>query len=301
MSKKRHAPEKLAQRLNDQFGRKAFEVIEKAYQTPRIVTFRVNTIKSTEEEIMNALRKDRIAFERVKQIPGAFIVKNIKSKELLNLPICKEGKIYVQGLSSMIPPLLLDPKPGESVLDLCAAPGSKTSQIAALMNGQGKITAIEKDPVRFQKLEHTLNLQSTNNVDAIEADATRELRDNPIMFDKILADVPCSAEGRIDLFSPRTFRYWSERNITAHAKLQRSLLRSAAPHLKPGGTLVYSTCTLAPQENEDLINWFLSEHPDFEVIKTISPLHATWIKNGHYLLPNNKHEGLFVSTLTKKQ
>ncbi|NQV89333.1 MAG: RsmB/NOP family class I SAM-dependent RNA methyltransferase [Parcubacteria group bacterium] len=295
--RKHSLPTAFTDRLVNQFGRQGSESILASFKMTRATTFRVNTKKATDEDIMNFLRDHNIVYERVKTIPHAFIAKKLSSKEVLALPLCTDGHIYVQGLSSMVPPVILDPKPGETVLDLCAAPGSKTSQMANMMQGKGRLLAIEKDTVRFQKLQYTLNLQGSDFVEQIEGDALRVCKSLHGTFDAILADVPCSAEGRIDLNAPRSFHFWSERNIVAHAKLQRSLLRAAVPCLKPGGRLVYSTCTLAPEENEQMIDWLLTEFPKLKLLPVTSPLTGKPMKNGYCLLPNTKHEGLFVSSL----
>ncbi len=270
-----------------------------AMQEKRLPTFRVNTIVATDDEVMAALRKDAIQFERVKDIPHAFIIKNKTDKELLAHPLTTSGKIYLQGITSMLPALVLDPQPGETVLDLCAAPGSKTSQIAALMNNQGRLVACEKDPVRFEKLKHTLTLQGAN-AEAIHVDATLLHHTHAELFDRVLADVPCSAEGRINVNDRRSFSFWSQKNITEHAKLQRRLLRSAVACLKPGGTLVYSTCTLSPEENEDMIGWLVQEYPLMKPQTFTLPFPS---KIGPHktatLVPTNTYEGFFVAKLSK--
>ena len=138
-------------------------------------------------------------------------------------------------------------------------------------------------------------------MDARNLDATLLHHEMPETFDAILADVPCSAEGRFDLNDKRSYSYWSEKNIIAHAKLQRRLLRSAVQCLKPGGTLVYSTCTLAPEENEDMIGWLLTEFPEMKPAPVTLPL-LNIKKTAHQtvtVLPNETMEGFFVAKLTK--
>ncbi len=281
-------PVELQTRLEQQFGPFAVQKMITAFSAKRLPTFRTNTLKATDDDVMQELRHHQIQFERIKTIPHAFRVRNADEKTLFELPMFKEGKVYMQGIASMLPPLALNAQPGEKVLDLCAAPGSKTSQIAALMNGKGEILACEENGVRFQKLEHTLRLQGTANVTARHTDATLIYKEFPEYFDRVLADVPCSAEGRIQLFDPRTFRYWSQKNILAHAKLQRRLLRSAVRALKPGGTLVYSTCTLAPEEDEQMIAWLKEEFPEMALIG-----------KPEYVLPSIEQEGFFVAKMEK--
>ncbi len=294
-------PQALVNRLTKQFGPGALASMLKAFEKSRLPTFRVNTLKSTDEIVMNKLRDDGIAFERVKDIPHAFKIKNRSDRQLLEHELATSGQIYLQGLSSMIPPLLMDLKPGESILDLCAAPGSKTSEIAALTDNRARIVAMEENDIRHQKLLNTISMQGASSVDARHGDSTQLHKELPQAFDKILADVPCSAEGRIDLSDQRSYKYWAEKNIVAHAKLQRRLLRSAVACLKPGGILVYSTCTLAPEENEGMVEWLITEFPFMKTAEVSIPLknaRATAHKT-ITLLPSEEAEGFFVAKLVK--
>ncbi|MBI5793752.1 RsmB/NOP family class I SAM-dependent RNA methyltransferase [Candidatus Uhrbacteria bacterium] len=292
-------PDALLTRLTNQFGSVATRTMLLAMSEKRLPTFRVNTLHATDETVMATLREDAIQFERVRDIPHAFFVKNKTDKELLAHALTTSGKIYLQGLTSMLPPLVLDAQPHESVLDLCAAPGSKTSQIAALMKNTGRLVACEIDEVRFEKLKHTLTLQGVN-AQALHIDATLLHHTHNEVFDRVLADVPCSAEGRINLNDRRSFSFWSQKNIIEHAKLQRRLLRSAVACLKPGGTLVYSTCTLAPEENEGQIAWLVDEFPMMQPVAITLPFSG---KQGLYktatLLPTSRYEGFFISKLMK--
>ncbi len=296
-------PEPLAERLKRQFGLSIFTQILRAFDTERLPSFRVNTLKSNDNAVMGALRESAIQFERVKDIPHAFRIKNRTSQELLAHPLAKSGAIYLQGLSSMIPPLILDPKPGETILDLCAAPGSKTTQIASLTGNQAHIAALEENVIRFERLENSLKVQRATSVTAIHTDATLWTKHTDLRFDKILADVPCSAEGRINLHDPRSYKFWNEKNIATHAKLQRRLLRGAVQVLKPGGTLVYSTCTLAPEENEEMISWLLSEFPELKS-SPIDPQIANARKTANQtitVLPSEQSEGFFIAKIVKPE
>jgi 16S rRNA (cytosine1407-C5)-methyltransferase len=305
-------PPKFLERLEKQFGSSGMKNIVLAFGEKRRPTFRANTLKTTDEEVMAVLREENIAFERVKNIPHAFRIKNRTDRELLEHQLCTSGKIYLQGIASMLPPLILDPKPGETVLDLCAAPGSKTSQMAAMMALSpplphrgvegGRLIACDDNSVRFQKLENTLKIQGATFVETKEIDASLLHKELPATFDKILTDVPCSAEGRISTNDPRSFSFWNEKNIIAHAKLQRRLLRSAAVCLKPGGTLVYSTCTLAPEEDEQMIEWLLQEFPELKAMAFELPVSTIrkGTNNTVYVLPSKEYEGLFVAKVVKR-
>ncbi|HBU27993.1 TPA: hypothetical protein DEB00_02645 [Candidatus Uhrbacteria bacterium] len=290
-------PKPFLDRLLHQFGAKQSAQILDGFRARRATTFRTNTLKATDKEIEQLLVEHNIAFQRIQSIPHAFQVLNVGSKQVLDLPICQDGRIYVQGLSSMVPPLILSAQPGESVLDLCAAPGSKTSQIGAMMTQRGKLVAMENNAIRFDKLLYTLTKQDLPFVEAIKGDAVKLCRTLHGQFDAILADVPCTAEGRINLSLERSYAYWSQRNIEKHVLMQQNLLRAAVPCLKPGGRLVYSTCTLAPQENEGIIRWLLKTFPHLTLEPIESPVPSHPLVEGFYLLPSDLHEGLFVSCL----
>lgn len=261
--------------------------------------FRVNTLKESDAEVMDVLRGDAWKFERILGVPYAFQLKEKNEHELLAHPLAREGKIYIQGISSMLPPFVLDPKPGEIVLDLCAAPGSKTSQITAMTGNTGTLVACENDEIRFERLAHTVKLQGAK-VELMHADAALACRAWPERFDAVLADVPCSAEGRILLSEPRSFRFWSQKNIHEHARLQRRLLTYAVPTLKPGGRLVYSTCTLAPEENEEMMAWLLATFPELKPVPFTLPIAAVARKPaGKVILPSKLAEGMFVAKFRK--
>ena len=295
-------PQAFLDRLTAQFGQAGMLRVVAGCRAKRMRTLRVNTLRTNDEDVMEVLRHEQIQFERVKEIPHAFIIKNRTSKELLAHPLCTSGKVYLQGLASMIPPLLFDAEEigGKTVLDLCAAPGSKTTQLAALTNNMAEIIACEENAIRFAKLKHTVDMQGAR-VDVRHTDATLFHHEMPQTFDAVLADVPCSAEGRIDTSDPRTYKFWSQKNITEHAKLQRRLLRSAVGCLKPGGTIVYSTCTLAKEENQEMIGWLLNEFPRLQAVPITLPF-PNVIKTANKtltLLPTDRMEGFFVAKLKK--
>lgn len=293
-------PQPLLARLTKQFGESNVRAMMIALSSSRLPTLRVNTLRATDEQVMSAFRENAFQFERVKGIEHTFFIKNKTDRQILEHALASEGKIYLHGLTSMLPPMVLNPKPGMNILDLCAAPGSKTTQIAALTHNKAHILACEDNPVRVEKLRNTIRVQGAN-VEVRCTDSTTLHHELPEAFDMILADVPCSAEGRVDLSDPRSFRFWSEKNITAHAKLQRRLLRSAFMMLKPGGTLVYSTCTLAPEENEDMMTWFITEFPTMKPQPITLPFPGIENKKTRSmtLLPTKQYEGFFVAKLVK--
>lgn len=216
------------------------------FSASRPLSLRVNTIRCNREELENDLGP--FAPVPAAWYGGAYSLPGVSARDLEELT--ETGKAYIQSLSSMIPALVLAPKPGERVLDLAAAPGSKTSQMAALMENRGEIVANDVDRRRIFKLKAVLSRLGVINATVVSRPGQGLWKAYPEAFDKVLLDAPCSMEG--SLFPPR-------KKIRAIAKLQRWLLRSAVSAARPGGTIVYSTCSMAPEENEEVVAWILEK------------------------------------------
>lgn len=288
-------------RLEKMFSPMVLEKILRGFEAQKLPVVRINTMKTDLPNIIEKLRFLGVRFQRVDFLKNALIIQNKNEKFFENLEIYKNGEIYFQGISSQLPVLFLEPKPGENVLDLCAAPGSKTTQIAAMMENHGKIVANEIDQIRFERLKYNLQKQGVKIAEAICGNALSIAEKFPKYFDKILADVPCSAEGRININEPRSYRFWSEKIVNSNAKLQKKILSAAVEALRPGGIIVYSTCTLAPEENEMTVEWFLNEHGnsfklekidlEFQYKLPISGRLAVCLK----AMPSQISEGFFVA------
>ena len=199
------------------------------------------------------------------------------SRWLLLFPDCEPGKhlyheaglYYIQEPSAMLPAVLLDPKPGERILDLCAAPGGKSTQIASAMKGSGLLVANEIHAGRAKILSQNIERMGIKNCVVLnENPAQLEAHFNEF-FHGILVDAPCSGEGMFRK-NPEARNEWSPDNVSLCARRQLNILDSAAKMLMPGGRLVYSTCTFSPEENEQVIEKFLLEHPEFEIISPTS-------------------------------
>ncbi len=321
MNNKNAIPEIFLQRLTQMVGFSVAQTIEKTF-VERPTTFRVNTIKSNCEEVLDSLRSAGFKVDRVAWYPDAFILRNKSKRDLTETELYQTGKMYIQSLASMIPPLVLDSQPGEKILDLTAAPGSKTSQIAALMGKQGELVANDNNKVRFFKLKHNMELLGVPHNDHKPWSFILRMEHGAGLsseyheyFDKILLDAPCSAEARFVAGEPTTYGYWSERKIKEMAFKQRTLLLSAWQALKPGGTLVYSTCTFAPEENELQIIRLLDRFSDailapikIKLPQALPPL-KSWkgkelppeLKNTYRIMPTKEIEGFFVAKLVKNQ
>ncbi|MCJ7450163.1 MAG: RsmB/NOP family class I SAM-dependent RNA methyltransferase [Candidatus Nanohaloarchaeota archaeon QJJ-9] len=224
-----------------------FKEVAKTHQ-PREV--RVNTLKSSVSEVKRMFDREGVEYEQRDWNPRFFRIDSSPGKLFSHWL----GKIYGQESVSGIPSLALEPKPGEKVLDLCAAPGSKTTQIAALMGNQGEIFANDKSSNRLRSLVANVYRTGALNVQTFQRDA-RNLPED-WKFDKVLVDAPCSAEG--NLREKEELRQGADiSQVESLSELQKALLGKGFRLLKEGGTLVYSTCTFAPEENEEVVAEFL--------------------------------------------
>jgi NOL1/NOP2/sun family putative RNA methylase len=271
-------------------------------------SFRINTLKISVEEAHALLSKRGIDFQKIGFCPYAVMVEKAVAQEILNSDIVNDGLLYAQGLESILPVLALDPRPHQRVLDLCAAPGSKTSQIAMLMQNQGLLRANE--PVRQRLYRLKAVLQLTGAQAQISSTDGRRLKVHDGAFDRILVDAPCSCEGRFIMNDPKSFAYWSVRKIKEMSHKQKGLLLNASRLLSPGGILVYATCTFAPEENEEVVDWFLRKTDGrFELAPwkpegiSTYPCLAQWQKRDYdarireavRILPDERLEGFFIA------
>jgi tRNA (cytosine49-C5)-methyltransferase len=274
-------------------------------------SIRVNTLKISVEELRGLLEKDWILRPVSWCKEGFFLQYRYEKRfDIGNLPEHQLGYIYVQDAASMIPPVVLDPQPGEVVLDLCAAPGSKTSQIAMYMQNTGVIFANDVTGDRLNPLGLNMQRCGIANV-LITLRANRHLQQ---IFDRVLIDAPCSGTGTIRR-SLKTLQMWSPGLVSRLVSEQRKLIEQGFSVLKPGGTIVYSTCTQEPEENEGMISWFLERHPDAELLPielNIKRSDSIMSFNGQEYNPevskclriypqDNDTEGFFVAKIRKKE
>ena len=258
--------------LNNDFTERNVDKILTGMSEERYTTFRVNYLKSNEVEVEDKLVKNGVEFDKVNITEietksetdfetyfnfNAYVVYNKNEKDLSKLKIYEDGKIYVQSISSMIPPIILRPEPGERVLDMAAAPGSKTTQMAAMMNNEGYILANEIDKFRCEKLKYNVEKQGASIVHIIKKDGT-QLFNSVKSFDKILVDAPCSGEGRFIVSNKKTYEHWSLKMQKELVEIQKKLLSNAINLCKINGTILYSTCALSLAENEKVIDWAIN-------------------------------------------
>ena len=248
--------------LNNDFTERNVDKILTGMSEERYTTFRVNYLKSNEVEVEDELVKNGLEFEKVRITESnfnfnAYVIYNKNEKDLSKLKIYEDGKIYIQSISSMIPPIILRPEPGERVLDMAAAPGSKTTQMAAMMNNEGYILANEIDKFRCEKLKYNVEKQGASIVHIINKDGT-QLNNSAKSFDKILVDAPCSGEGRFIVSNKKTYEHWSLKMQKELVEIQKKLLSNAINLCKINGTILYSTCALSLAENEKVIDWAIN-------------------------------------------
>jgi NOL1/NOP2/sun family putative RNA methylase len=295
-------PDFLLTKLNKDYSQEEVIRILEGYKTKRILSFRVNTIKTTAEEIEQELIKNEIKYERVKWSKDAFIVLNKKENEIQEMDIYKNGKIYLQSLSSMLPPIVLNPMPKNDILDMTAAPGGKTTQIAALSNNEANITACEINKIRAERLRYNLDKQGASSVFVMLEDA-RNI-DNFFSFDQILLDSPCSGSGTININENNLNEYFTTELVERSKKLQIALIKKAIKILKSGKEMVYSTCSILKEENEDIIRKVLNEGIEIVPIefdgKETLPQLSTTIKGTLCICPTKYYEGFFIAKLRKK-
>ena len=296
-------PQFLDEKLQNQYGEELTKKITNGYSKQRYATLRANTIKTEANNVAKELQKAVIEFDKVNWSDSAFIIKNATESDIRNLSIYKNGEIYMQSLSSMIPAIILSPNAGENILDMTAAPGGKTTQIAALSNNQCFITACEKNKIRLDRLKYNLEKQGATSTNVMNIDA-RKL-DDFFSFDKVLLDAPCSGSGTLNTNDKNLEKYFTKELIQRSEKTQSELLQKAINVLKPGNEMVYSTCSILQEENEENIQKYIKKGlveivpinlKQYEEI----PKLPTKIEGTMCICPDELYEGFFVAKLRKK-
>lgn len=295
-------PEFLIEKLNSQYGKNLSEEIIQGLSKKRFTTFRVNTIKASNEEIEEVLNNSGIRFEKVEWSKDAYILKNNNENDLESLDIYKEGKIYLQSLSSMLPPVILKPQEGKDILDMAAAPGGKTTQMAALSNNKAHITACEMNNIRIEKLKYNVEKQGASCVYVMQKDS-RQI-DDFFSFDQILLDSPCSGSGTLYSEDPNINKYFTTVLIDKSTKAQFALLKKALRVLKPGEEMVYSTCSILREENEWIVKKAMQTAKceivkiEFEGMDKL-PMLPVELEGTLCVKPDEYYEGFYVAKIRK--
>ena len=296
-------PEFLNNMINEQYGKEISNKIIEGYKSNRIVSLRVNTLKSNLEKIKEVFNDNNIEYDIVPWSSDALVIKNVTEKEIKELEIYENGEIYLQSLSSMLPPIILEPKEGKDILDMAAAPGGKTTQIAALTNNKAHITACEMNNIRAERLKFNVLKQGASSVYVMQKDS--RILDDFFSFDQILLDAPCSGSGTLDLSNPNLNKNFTKKLIDKSVNSQVALLTKALKVLKKGNEMVYSTCSILSCENEDVVNKVISKFNceiipiEFDGIDSL-PLLPTKIPGTLCVCPNEFYEGFFIAKIRKK-
>jgi 16S rRNA (cytosine967-C5)-methyltransferase len=300
-------PEWLVRRWVDRFGKEeALELCRANNQVPPTVV-RVNTLKTSPEELSVLFTERGIAVQPSTLVPEALRISNYDSVQ--SLPGFEEGLFYVQDESAALASHILSPAPGDFVLDVCGAPGGKTTHVAALMQNQGRVLTVDLSESKLCLVQQACNRFGIDIVQACVADASRLDEVLSVRADRILLDAPCSGFGVLRR-KPEIRWHRTSSDIANLAELQSRMLDSVARCLKPGGSLVYCTCTIEPEENTRVVNGFLETHTEFSYDPLASylpraslvELFGDTIHYGYLHLFPHIHDvdGFFISRLVKK-
>lgn len=318
--KKKNPAEKLAQKRQQLVERTALALAVSEdealvlLQTERQQSLRINMLKMDVDVALTALKDLGWSGEQYSWCPEGCTIAADRTV-VRDSDLFADGLVYIQNAASWLPVLALDAQAGDAVLDVCAAPGGKTSHIAAATGNTASITANDNSRPRLAKLRANLDRLGVTEYETTLYDAAQLARKlEGQTFDRILLDAPCSGEGMMYYSRDKDFATWSVAQIHRLQTLQKRILSQAWQLLEPGGRLVYSTCTMAPEENEAVIDYFLRKNEDAELIpyaielaNTVAPV-LNWndkaydsrISGALRLKPSEQIEAFFVCILEKR-
>lgn len=261
------------------------------------VSIRVNQLKITKKELQEILQKEGIESVEANLSDFLFIK---KGKDLIHLSSYKEGLFTIQDQSAGLSSILLEPKEGDNILDACSAPGGKTTYLAELMNNKGKIEAWDLYENRLKLVEENAKRLGISIIQTKVNDAT-DGKEEKEKYDKILLDVPCMGLGVIRK-KPDIKWQKKKEDIGDICKMQYRILQNVSKKLKTGGRLIYSTCSILKQENEEIIKQFLTENPEFTLMEMKNDFKIEIEKKdiGITILPCEKNDGFYICAITKR-
>ncbi|MFA7627826.1 MAG: RsmB/NOP family class I SAM-dependent RNA methyltransferase [Candidatus Dojkabacteria bacterium] len=228
-------------------------------------TIRLNPLKGDVKKTKNSLIRKGYDLEQIPWEENTYFVLNKDKNEVSQSREYEEGKFYIQNLSSILASVLLEPEKEEKILDMCAAPGSKTTHLAALTNNRAEIIANDSEISRVNSLNRVVEQFGVKNCKATLSDGEDFGKKYPVSFEKVLLDAPCSGEGMIYMRGPKPLRFWSIQKVNRYSQIQRRLIESAFLSLNHGGSMIYSTCTLEPEENEGAVTYLLEKYPNARI------------------------------------
>ncbi|MDQ3239050.1 MAG: RsmB/NOP family class I SAM-dependent RNA methyltransferase [bacterium] len=289
-----------------------------SFECEKKPSIRINTLVSNEDDCIKVLESNGCQLEKIAGLELAYRVLNKTKRELTDIDEYKNGWFYIQSLSSMLPVGMLGEIPENAfVLDMCSAPGSKTTQIAAVMNNDGKIIANDSSRQRLYQLASNLKQCGvTNTTTSLYRGEFLWKKYGPV-FDVVLLDAPCSGEGRFKLSDEKTYLDWSIKKVERLSFLQKQLIFGAVMCLKSGGVLMYSTCTFSPEENEEVVDFALEkfdgaievEDIDLESCVNIPIVNgmSNWKENNYdkstektiRVMPNDVWDGFYIAKMRR--
>ncbi|WP_461864527.1 RsmB/NOP family class I SAM-dependent RNA methyltransferase [Thermococcus sp.] len=261
------------------------------------MSIRVNLLKSSVEEVEAYLRRKNVRFERSERVETVLRITDPFNPEWL----FNKGFAIAQEEAAAVASLVLSPKPGEVVVDLAAAPGGKTAHMAELMNNEGKIYAFDIDKTRIKRMNEILRRTGVEIAETIKADGRKavEILGEEIA-DRVMLDAPCTSDGTIAKNPELRWRL-REKNIPKVVALQRELIESAWKLLRPGGRMLYSTCSMLPEENEEVVKWFLERHEDARLIPLTGPYSEGFLEGTMRAWPHRHRTiGFFYALIEKR-
>ena len=295
-------PKWLVQRFLEQYGFEKTEKMLEAFLKEKPTTIRIREYLVEKEAVLESLKSQKVTVEKAPYVENAYYLKDYDY--LPALDAFRVGSIQVQDVSSMLVGDIAAPKEGDYVIDLCAAPGGKTLCIADKLKGTGRVDARDISRTKTDYIRENAIRQNFLNVVVTEKDATQLDSDSLEKADIVLADVPCSGLGVMGRKTDIKYKL-NPAKIQELAGLQREILEQASTYVKPGGTLIYSTCTIGKEENQDNVEWFLEHYP-YE-LESLDPylceeLRSETTKKGYLqLLPGvHKCDGFFIARLKRK-
>lgn len=277
-------PEWIIDGWNADYGRDVTEKMLEAFMQPAKITVRTNTQKCTPEELKDRLSQEGVTVEAIEGISYAFALSGFDY--LAGLGSFQDGWFYVQDISSMTVAHAADPKKGDYIIDVCAAPGGKSSHLAELLDGSGMVEARDLTEYKVGLIEENILRHDLHNMNAVQQDATLFDEASVEKADILICDLPCSGLGVIGRKSDIRYKMTAEK---AHdlAVLQQEMLDTVWKYVKRGGKLIYSTCTIHKEENEDNVAAFLQKHPQFTLVEQ------------RQIFPMEGSDGFFVAKMIR--
>ena len=271
-------------------------------------SFRVNLHRSNIEDVLTMLKKEGIEPKGVEWSDNAYILPLNLRDNIVKSRAYGENLIYIQSLSSIFAALELDVSSSDWVLDLAAAPGGKSLIFSEMAN---KVSSVEPDKNRFFSMKRNFKKMGAKNIQTYNKDGRFVYKATPEWFDRVFLDAPCSSEAHIDI--KKGITWWGSRRIYKFAKLQKELIISAFESLKPGGVMIYATCTFAPEENEAVVNYLLNRYSNAKVLPINHNLENTQVglskwQNEEYskevekslrILPMGAYSGFYMCKIAK--